>query len=128
MPTSYQAAPMASGLDDLLGLGSDGLLGGDTTGMFGTTSPPTIGGMPGFGVPTPPIVPPAPAAPMMPPAPMAGSGMDLLFGGVSSPPSSGFGFNVAAGGYVPPKQVLSFDPRFCLNLAALVLALFFRSG
>ncbi|VDK55091.1 unnamed protein product, partial [Gongylonema pulchrum] len=35
---SYQPAPMSSGLDDLLGLGSDGLLGD----VGGTTSPPTI--------------------------------------------------------------------------------------
>ncbi|KAK0400049.1 hypothetical protein QR680_003325 [Steinernema hermaphroditum] len=36
---SYQPGPMSSGLDDLLGLGSDGLL--DT---MGTTSPPTVMG------------------------------------------------------------------------------------
>lgn len=35
---SYQPAPISSGLDDLLGLGSDGLLGD----VGGTTSPPTI--------------------------------------------------------------------------------------
>uniref|UniRef100_A0A1I7ZGW8 AP complex subunit beta n=1 Tax=Steinernema glaseri TaxID=37863 RepID=A0A1I7ZGW8_9BILA len=36
---SYQPAPMCSGLDDLLGLGSDGLLD-----AAGTTSPPTVVG------------------------------------------------------------------------------------
>lgn len=36
---SYQPAPMSSGLDDLLGLGSDGLLGDSVS---GTVSPPTV--------------------------------------------------------------------------------------
>lgn len=62
---SYQPAPMSSGLDDLLGLGSDGLLGD-----VGGTSSPTIpvqvplpqantGGI--FGAPPPAPVAPAPS-------------------------------------------------------------------
>lgn len=63
---SYQPAPMSSGLDDLLGLGSDGLLGD----VGGTYSPPTLptqvslpqtntSGI--FGAPPPAPVPPASA-------------------------------------------------------------------
>ncbi|MCP9257594.1 AP-2 complex subunit beta [Dirofilaria immitis] len=63
---SYQPAPMSSGLDDLLGLGSDGLLGD----VGGTISPPTIptqvslsqtntGGI--FGAPPPAPLPPTSA-------------------------------------------------------------------
>uniref|UniRef100_A0A1I8EMD3 AP complex subunit beta n=1 Tax=Wuchereria bancrofti TaxID=6293 RepID=A0A1I8EMD3_WUCBA len=65
---SYQPAPMSSGLDDLLGLGSDGLLGD----IGGTSSSPTIpaqvslpqantGGI--FGAPAPVSIPPASAFP-----------------------------------------------------------------
>ncbi|VDM49049.1 unnamed protein product [Toxocara canis] len=70
---SYQPAPMSAGLDDLLGLGSDGLLGD----IGGTTSPPTvqmpsavpISGSGGFGVAS---AGPFGAAPsMMPAAPPA---------------------------------------------------------
>ncbi|VDK69887.1 unnamed protein product [Litomosoides sigmodontis] len=66
---SYQPAPMSSGLDDLLGLGSDGLLGD----VGGTSSSPimpaqvslpeaTAGGI--FGVPSSVLVPQATAFPL----------------------------------------------------------------
>ncbi|EJD76632.1 APB-1 protein [Loa loa] len=125
---SYQPAPMSSGLDDLLGLGSDGLLGD----VGGTSSPPTIptqislpqaniGGT--FGAPTPVSVPPAPpfsfaqmTAPSTGLAPSAGlvtsapittavsnpfTGLNDLFGGsiMGAPILS------SQTGYVAPKTV-----------------------
>lgn len=65
---SYQPAPISSGLDDLLGLGSDGLLGD----VGGTSSSPIMtaqvslpeasaGGV--FSVPPPVLIPPATAFP-----------------------------------------------------------------
>lgn len=61
---SYRPAPMSSGLDDLLGLGSDGLLGD----VGGASSPPinppqaNIGGV--FSAPPPAFVPSARAFPL----------------------------------------------------------------
>uniref|UniRef100_A0A915PPI6 AP complex subunit beta n=1 Tax=Setaria digitata TaxID=48799 RepID=A0A915PPI6_9BILA len=118
---SYQPAPMSSGLDDLLGLGSDGLLGD----VSGTVSSPTVPAqiLPQtnagviFGAPPPMPVPPAPApsfaqstvpsSGLAPPAPTITAasnpftGLSDLFGGsvVETPMLSG------SVGYVAPKTV-----------------------
>lgn len=96
---SYQPAPMSSGLDDLLGLGSDGLLGD----IGGTTSPSTVpapapvstgnifGGVP-------PFVPPA-SVPA--PAPQTFPGLDFTGGFVDAPAV----FVGGQTGYVGPKTV-----------------------
>ncbi|OZC05497.1 hypothetical protein X798_07529, partial [Onchocerca flexuosa] len=119
---SYQPAPMSSGLDDLLGLGSDGLLGD----VGGTYSPPTIptqGSLPQtntggiFGAPPPAPIPPAPAVSFgqttMPsvglaaPAPVTASvsnpftSLNDLFGG----PAMDVSVLPGQTGYVAPKTV-----------------------
>ncbi|MFH4974034.1 hypothetical protein AB6A40_000743 [Gnathostoma spinigerum] len=114
----YQPAPMSSGLDDLLGLGSDGLLGE----MGGTVSPPTIqqqhSVVPNtrgssvndiFGVASAPYyeqppatttqVPPLSSGVLSPSNPF--SSIDDIFGKSLSP---GIGIG-APSGYVPPKTV-----------------------
>uniref|UniRef100_A0A8R1TYM3 AP complex subunit beta n=1 Tax=Onchocerca volvulus TaxID=6282 RepID=A0A8R1TYM3_ONCVO len=119
---SYQPAPMSSGLDDLLGLGSDGLLGD----VGGTYSPPTLptqvslpqtntSGI--FGAPPPAPVPPAsavssgqaaiPSIGLAAPAPVTNpvsnpfTSLNDLFGGpvMDAPILSG------QTGYVAPKTI-----------------------
>ncbi|KAK6102573.1 Adaptin N terminal region family protein [Brugia pahangi] len=119
---SYQPAPMSSGLDDLLGLGSDGLLGD----IGGTSSSPTIpaqaslpqantGGI--FGAPAPVSIPPAPTFPfaqtavpstgLPPSAPITTAvsnpftNLNDLFGG----PVMGAPLLSGQTGYVAPKTV-----------------------
>uniref|UniRef100_A0A9J2Q7C6 Clathrin adaptor alpha/beta/gamma-adaptin appendage Ig-like subdomain domain-containing protein n=1 Tax=Ascaris lumbricoides TaxID=6252 RepID=A0A9J2Q7C6_ASCLU len=113
---SYQPAPISSGLDDLLGLGSDGLLGD----IGGTTSPPTVqmqptipmSGSGGFGAPpapfgaaplampvAPAVIPTAAVAPAAAANPFAGLGD--IFGSAAAAPS----FLGAQVSYVAPKAV-----------------------
>lgn len=113
---SYQPAPISSGLDDLLGLGSDGLLGD----IGGTTSPPTVqmqptipmSGSGGFGAPpapfgaaplampvAPAVIPTAAVAPAAAANPFAGLGD--IFGTAAAAPS----FLGAQVSYVAPKAV-----------------------
>jgi hypothetical protein len=82
--------------------------------VFGTISPPTHSGIPGFNTPpVAPMVPPMPAAPPVAQPPISGTGVDLLFGSPTetqaAPVGTGTGFGGlgfgTATGYVPPKQV-----------------------
>uniref|UniRef100_A0A0R3RXU5 AP complex subunit beta n=1 Tax=Elaeophora elaphi TaxID=1147741 RepID=A0A0R3RXU5_9BILA len=119
---SYQPAPMSSGLDDLLGLGSDGLLGD----IGGTSSPPTIPAQVSFpqtnagaifGTAAPVPVPPAPAfsfaqttvpsagialtAPVTTAVSNPFTSLNDLFGG----PVTGAALLSGQTGYVAPKTV-----------------------
>lgn len=115
--TSYQPAPMSSGLDDLLGLGSDGLLGD----VGGATSPPTVPPVNNTtSLPTsttfgsaPPFGPPS-TAPITIPANNTAQ--------VTGLESGIFGFNDSQGafsglqtGYVAPKTVVTEEEPFILK-------------
>lgn len=112
---SYQLAPVSSGLDDLLGLGSDGLLGD----ISGAISPPTVltqSSAPSFGIvnaaqpfgqsaqPFASVMPPT-ASTGLPVIPASSNPFTPEFGdifGVCSTASSAIGIQ---SGYIAPKAV-----------------------